>query len=232
MPWTQATNLSQHISQLTNLIQNRLLSYGKGDNSLLTWQNELENYKRINPHTTVEPNMIWKQNKDQLLYSYFRAKRTSDVTKVENPSKETEFTEKLNSADSTEFFIRKFKQYLVNQKVDQAFSQIERQMSQIERVSDFFSKLEETFRRMFEDGSLQIEFVRTSYEFYIKLSDGRQLTFDTLSEGFSALLSILMDLFTRIRSTRVNKSIKILSRAEKPSESVSNVNWRPSESLI
>lgn len=132
------------------------------------------------------------------LYSYFSAKRTSEVAKVESPSKETEFTEKMNSSDSTDFFIRKFKQYLVNQKVEQAFSQIEHQVSQIEQVDTFFKKLESAFRKMFDDEFMQIEFTRSNYEFYLLLSDGRRLTFDTLSEGFSALLSILMDLFMRV----------------------------------
>ncbi|SOD78738.1 AAA family ATPase [Spirosoma fluviale] len=135
---------------------------------------------------------------NQKLYSYFSAKRTSEVAKVESPSKETEFTERLNSWDSTDFFIRKFKQYLVNQKVEQAFSQIEHQIAQIEQIERFFKKLEEAFREMFDDKLMQIEFVRSNYEFYLKLSDGRRLTFDTLSEGFSALLSILMDLFMRV----------------------------------
>ncbi len=132
------------------------------------------------------------------IYSYFSAKRNSEVSKVEAPSKETEFTEKLNAPDSTDFFIRKFKQYLVNQKVEQAFSQIERQVVKIEQVDQFFKDLEGTLRKMFDDSSMQIEFVRSNYEFYLTLSDGRRLTFDTLSEGFSAVLSILMDLFTRV----------------------------------
>jgi len=140
----------------------------------------------------------WRLHIDNLLYSYFPAKRTSEVAKVDAPSKQTEFTEKLNTADSTQFFIRKFKQYLVNQKVEQAFSQIENQADQIEHVSLFFKGLEDTFRKMFADDAVSLEFIRSDYEFYIKLSNDRRVTFDTLSEGFSALLSILMDLFTRI----------------------------------
>lgn len=55
-----------------------------------------------------------------------------------------------------------------------------------------------SFRNIFEDNKLDLEFQQEDFEFFIKLSDGRKLTFDVLSEGFSALLSILMDLFTRV----------------------------------
>jgi len=58
--------------------------------------------------------------------------------------------------------------------------------------------LTNSFRNIFEDNKLDLEFQQEDFEFFIKLSDGRKLTFDVLSEGFSALLSILMDLFTRV----------------------------------
>ncbi len=141
---------------------------------------------------------VWGTQLNESVYSFFQAKRTSQTIQVNNPSKETDFTDKLNAPDSTDFFIREFKQYLVNQKVEQAFSQIESQVVKIEQVDQFFKDLESAFRKMFDDNSIRLEFVRSNYEFYLILSDGRRLTFDTLSEGFSAVLSILMDLFTRV----------------------------------
>lgn len=198
LPLTNAEHLGLHINILKTAIEQRIATDGIKDSSVLEWQFELDKYDRVYPYNSSETTFSWKQSKGVIVYSYFPAKRTSDVDNVEAPSKENEFIEKLNAADSTDFFIRKFKQYLVNQKVEQAFSQIENQTTRIGQVDKFFKILEDTFRKTFEDNLLRIEFIRSNYEFYLKLSDGRQLTFDTLSEGFSALLSILMDLFMRV----------------------------------
>ncbi|MCY7357087.1 MAG: ATP-binding protein, partial [Rudanella sp.] len=198
LPYTENQNLIQHIFDLEQLVKSRSVTHGLQDGIVHAWQNELKKFTTLTIFTSFDSDLIWKQNKNTLLYSYFQAERNGKVDKVEAPSKETEFSAKLNSPDSTEFFVRKFKQYLVNQKVEQAFSQIENQASQIEWVSQFFKKIEDTFRKMFADDAVSLEFIRSDYEFYIKLSNDRRVTFDTLSDGFSALLSIVMDLFTRV----------------------------------
>lgn len=197
-PLTSLPTLSEHIKQLKQLLFFREETYGSTDSTVLAFERELAKFSSITPIVNINPNAFWTSHKNNLLYSYFPAKRSSEVALVDAPSKETEFIEKINTSDSTEFFIKKFKQYLVNQKIEQAFSQLEQEESNLKHISQFFNELEKTFCKIFEDNLLKIEFIRSNYEFYINLSDGRKLTFDTLSEGFSALLSILMDLFTRV----------------------------------
>ena len=141
---------------------------------------------------------VWSTQLNESIYSFFQAKRKSQTLQVNNPSKESEFTDKLNAPDSTEFFISKFKQYLVNQKVEQAFSQINNQGEQVKSVNLFFDELKKSFNKLFEGSLDSIDFDHRSYEFYLHFIDGRRLTFDTLSDGSFALLSILMDLFIRV----------------------------------
>jgi predicted ATP-binding protein involved in virulence len=160
--------------------------------------NELYKYKRILPSTAINTEIFWQINKQLIVYSYFRAKRKGEALPVEAPSKETEFTSKFNSLDSTEFFISKFKQYLVNRKVEQAFSQIESKIQQVQNVQLFFDSLRDTLNKIFGGELKEIEFERSTYEFYLNLMDNRRLTFNTLSEGFSAFISIFMDLFMRV----------------------------------
>jgi predicted ATP-binding protein involved in virulence len=197
-----ASTISEHITNLKQFIQRHTSTEGAKHSFVIEYQQELERFSRLTPNHTNQSDEFWKKNKDLAVYSYFPAKRNSTVDNVSVPSSEIEFIEKLSSFDSTQFFISKFKQYLVNQKVEQAFGQLESEQDKITRISEFFKKLEDTFREVFDDKNLMIEFSRKNYEFYIILSDGRKLTFDTLSEGFSAFLSILMDLFTRVNLIR------------------------------
>lgn len=133
------------------------------------------------------------------IYSYLLPNRNSKVNDVKIPTKQEDFEKQLEEINnSTDFFIKNFKQYLVNKKVNQAFAQIENKYSEIEETNKFFKNLDEVFSKVFEDKNLKLEFVKDNYEFLIKLSDSRALTFDVLPDGFSAFLSILMDLFVRL----------------------------------
>lgn len=128
--------------------------------------------------------------------NFFKAKRQSQPNPVTTIVKETEFMENFRRIDDK--FTLLFKQYLVNRKIEQAFYQIENQKEKSDYIDVFFSTLTKHLRQIFEDENLQLVFQRENFEFFIRLSDGRQITFETLSEGFSALLSVLMDLFMRV----------------------------------
>jgi predicted ATP-binding protein involved in virulence len=162
----------------------------------------LRKYERLIPHWSLDISNFWQNHKNQCVYSHFLAKRISKVDQVDVPTKESEFSDSLNKPNSTEFFTVKFKQYLVNQKIEQAFNQIDNQFDKIEQSNLFFKQLEVCFRRVFEDNSMQIEFVRNNYEIFLNLSDGQRLTFNELPDGISALLNILMDLSTRVNLIR------------------------------
>ena len=155
-------------------------------------------FEIVNPSYKVAPGQLWLQNRKQFVYSYFRAKREIKTKSVETVTQESEFMNMLVAGDSSDNFIQQFKQYLVNKKVEQAFYQLEKQHDKSSLIDSFFNVLTTSFRYIFEDKKLELIFQRENFEFFIKLSDDRQLTFDVLSEGFSALLSILMDLFMRV----------------------------------
>lgn len=147
--------------------------------------------------TLMKPDEVFNLYRDKVL-SYFEAKRGYLTQKVEGPSKESDFISRINSADSTNYFTSTFKQYLVNKKIDQAFAQIDQRTEQVEIIQAFFETLRQRFSEIFGQRVEGIDFDHKKYEFYFNLQDGRCLTFDTLSDGVFALLSILMDLFIRV----------------------------------
>lgn len=91
-----------------------------------------------------------------------------------------------------------FKQYLVNQKVNQAFNQIDKNFRELDTVNDFFRNFEEVLRLVFNDPNIELVFLQKKYDFQIRLSNGNLISFDVLSEGYSSLISIFMDLLIRV----------------------------------
>lgn len=197
-PFTNSHNLRSHIGILKSFVSSKDKNSDQYRSNISAWRNELSKYENIIPHLIKNESIIFQNNKRNFIYSFFSAKRVSIVDNVDVPTKGIEFADKLTEPDSTDFFIRKFKQYLVNKKVEQAFNQIDNNVEAVKITETFFNDLTETFQRIFDDNNLSIEFKRNEYEFIIKISGDRELTFNLLSEGFSAFISILMDLFIRL----------------------------------
>ncbi|WP_046246243.1 AAA family ATPase [Hymenobacter terrenus] len=137
------------------------------------------------------------QLKSQLLLSFFEAARGIKVRDVTTVVQESELEARLTESKPNQSPAEFFKQYLVNKKVFQVFDTMEGKQEGAKQQEQFFTKLEETLAKIFEDPGTKLEFVRESFEFYINLSDGRRFTFNQLSAGFSAFLSILTELLMR-----------------------------------
>lgn len=127
---------------------------------------------------------------------YFEANRTTQVQNVTTVISDNQLKEQLAQTpypSPSEFF----KQYLVNKKVFQVFDAMDGKAEGAKQQELFFIELEKTLAEIFEDPGTKLEFVRENFEFYINLSDGRRFTFNQLSAGYSAFLSILTELLMR-----------------------------------
>jgi predicted ATP-binding protein involved in virulence len=136
--------------------------------------------------------------KGKSIFSFFVANRKANPNEVVTPTKGIDFSGQLILKDSTTFFTQQFKQFLVNKKVDQAFDQINNNREGVLRTEDFFIVLTKILRRFANDNSLKLIFENKQFEFYVTLKDGRKITFNQMSEGFSAFISILVDLLIRV----------------------------------
>lgn len=197
--WQNGIDANKQITILRASIQelSRPKNINQNPASAKDFIKKLQELEKINLNFTGS-SVKWYRNKSLIVYSYITANRKSKVDPVSTVAKEEDFTSKLTKNNSTEYFVSQFRQYLVNKKVSQAFDQLNNDLNKVKETDAFFDNLTSTFRSVFEDAGLELLFIRENFDFLIKLSDGRQLTFDTLSEGFSALLSILMDLFMRV----------------------------------
>jgi len=183
----------QGISRLKGTIQANLTHPGRP-----VWEKEIEEYNDlILKHLTGSEEFLIKEQ-NNYIFSHFRAHRKVELKVVSTVTKEDEFITGLKKQNTSEDFISQFKQYLVNKKVYEAFDFMNSKEESINQSKRFFEKLTDTLRVIFKDQNLTLEFVQESFEFYLQLSDKRRVTFNQLSEGFSAFLSIIMDLMMRV----------------------------------
>ena len=195
------------VEYLTGLIINN-----KDHASISTWESEIKQWKDININFSTREDInqiIHELRKLDYILSFFKAHRKVDLIEVKTVTTEAEFTDLFlkpqNYGQDTEAFIKLFKQYLVNKKVYQAFDLMDSNSEGADQNSIFFENIVNTLREIFHDKQLELKFVRENFEFFLKLSDGREVTLDQLSEGFSAFLSIIMDLLMRTDLIRKQK---------------------------
>jgi predicted ATP-binding protein involved in virulence len=153
-------------------------------------------------HSEILP-LVFNVRKE-IVYSFLSPQRNSKVNNVSVPTKQDDFKEQLEKhyTKSSDYFISNFMQFLVNKKVSQAFAQLENNQEEINQINVFFDSLESSFRKIFEDTKLKLNFNKDALKITFTLGDGRELSFNDLSDGVSALLSIIMDLFLRVELIR------------------------------
>jgi predicted ATPase len=138
------------------------------------------------------------QSKSQTVIAFFEATRKVQVQDVSTVTKETDLAAQLTQNNPQNSPAALFKQYLVNKKVFQVFEVMEGNQALAQQEAQFFTELEKLLADIFAYPALKLEFVRENFEFYIHLAKGRRVTFNQLSAGFSAFLSILTDLLLRV----------------------------------
>ena len=137
-------------------------------------------------------------NHNHIVNAFFQTRREVHVADVHSVISEQMMEYNALSVGQGGDLVSSFKQYLVNKKIFQVFDAMEGRNDAALQQEKFFTDLEAYFRDIFQDPGIKLEFVRESFEFYINISNGRRITFNQLSAGFSAFLSILMDLLMRV----------------------------------
>jgi predicted ATP-binding protein involved in virulence len=162
--------------------------------------NQSENKLTISKSTEIifDKNNSFKDYKGKSIFSYLKAtNREANPKEVVTPTRETDFSDQLVLSGSTDYFRQQFKQYLVNKKVQQAFRQLDNKIDGVKIIQLLFEKFIKILKRFFEDDGLTLTFKNENYEFYIELSGGRHITFNQMSDGFAAFITILVDLLIR-----------------------------------
>ncbi|MDO7847849.1 AAA family ATPase [Hymenobacter sp. M29] len=134
----------------------------------------------------------------QIVIALFEATRKIQLKEVVTVAREDALEAQIAQPQAGQSPAEFFKQYLVNKKVFQVFDAMDGKREGAKQQELFFAKLEDTLAKIFEDPATKLEFIREKFEFYISLSDGRRFTFNQLSAGFSAFLSILTELLMRV----------------------------------
>lgn len=93
---------------------------------------------------------------------------------------------------------QEFIQYIVNLKADRSFAKDDNDNETVLKIDNWFSNFESNLFKLFENEKMQLQFDRKRYNFNIIENDKEPYTLNQLSDGYSAILSIVTELIMRM----------------------------------
>lgn len=208
----------QYIQDDLKRNQNSLSQIGPADSLYLHYTKQIEILKpqleeAKNPSLEIiqlDEFILEYQNFTAIL-STFEAMRKSDIIKpssVTNVDKlreqDKKITQQRNRNQNTSSI---FEEFLVSNIANQAFSEstkINNDPKEAKRIEKWFNKIEMDLQNLFEDEHLQFKFDSNSFIFKIHQPNKEPYTLQTLSSGFSSIMSIYADLITKVSLRFIN----------------------------
>ena len=137
-----------------------------------------------------------KYHTGEFLLAFFDSKRHTDLSVPKGIDKVT-LKKKygLNEKANIDFI-----QYIVNLKADRSFARDDNENEIVKKIDEWFSQLENRLKSIFDDQNLNLKFDRETYNFNIVSGTGEPFNFNTLSDGYSAIISIISELLLRMEA--------------------------------
>lgn len=189
----------EKIDNNININPNNLIERQQINDTIMSLKNSISKYEDgLSLKINDDLNISNKYDEGELILAYFDAKRDSKV--IIPKSVPTVELEKKYSIDAD--IDKKFLDYLVYLKTQQSFARNEDDMEIVEDIGKWFDKFENSLKDLFDDNSIKLKFDYRKLNFKIH-QDGREdFGLNELSDGFSAVLDIVMNLILRMEKTR------------------------------
>lgn len=156
----------------------------------------LEGFGGIEVGFTESHKISTEATEGKFLIAFFDAKRMTNL-QIPNGINKVTLKKKYPSSDKAN---KSFIQYIVNLKAERSFARDDGEDGEVKRIDRWFESFENSLQDIFEDDSLHLIFDRKNYNFKLKTSTREPFSLTELSDGHSAILSIVTELILRMES--------------------------------
>jgi predicted ATP-binding protein involved in virulence len=166
-------------------------------NQLEIYQNWYANFGGTKIDFSNSDDAISEKGKSgEFLLAFFDSKRHTSLT-IPQGIKKVSLKKKYGLAEKAS---PSFIQYIVNLKADRSFARDDEETETVTKIDEWFCQFENRLKTLFDDDDLKLKFDRKSYNFNIESGQGEPFNFNTLSDGYSAIISIVSELLLRMEA--------------------------------
>ncbi|HAT3648708.1 AAA family ATPase [Raoultella ornithinolytica] len=200
------TSKKYHLDKISEY-RNQLPLHPKGSDTQKYVLNIIETYKKyisdienIKITTNDRPAKITLSKTIKPLLRYYTADRKSAIQKPDavmslGTLRDDEFNKSFDSNAGEQF-----ENFLVSNKTYQShLIAIENNNEAAHKIKIWFDKIQEDLQSLFEDKNLKLIFNLQEQRFYIQQHEKEKFTFQSLSSGQSAIMSIYADLVMKVQ---------------------------------
>lgn len=98
---------------------------------------------------------------------------------------------------------KEFIQYIVNLKADRSFAKDDNDIDTVSKIDKWFLDFEENLFKLFDSSTMKLQFDRKVYNFNVIEDSKEPYNLNQLSDGYSAILSIVTELIMRMEEHKV-----------------------------
>ena len=140
-------------------------------------------------------NLIRKYQDGNFIIAFYEAHRTiKNLQEPKNPTK-PELQDKWGIKQTT---TQEFLNFLADLKIQEALARNEKLDAEANQINKWFVNFEQLLGKIFQEKALKLAFNYKDYSFKI-LTKGKEFKFTELSDGFAAVLDIVVDLILKMQ---------------------------------
>ncbi len=163
---------------------------GERETAFRNCQNELD--IKLNNKIDTIPRLA---EKNHYILAYYGAAR---VFQADQP-KQIEKVQLRDYYDLTEFPRKEFVKYLLDWKMTEMLARNKNKTEKADEIQEWFEKLEQLLKKIFDDETVILEFDEDTFEFHIMQQGKEPFGFNTLSSGYQAVFDIILDIMMRMQ---------------------------------
>lgn len=139
--------------------------------------------------------LIYSYQKGDFIMAFYEAARKVKMDEPNNPTKPVLANHAPIRKTSTDQFLN----FLSDLKIQEALARNENQIKDADEINKWFVDFTGILHQIFQDNDLCLKFNYKDYSFHI-LSHGKKFKFTELSDGYAAILDIVVDLILKMQS--------------------------------
>lgn len=181
---------------LDNISDNTILGVRKvGEKLDISIEHQQIDMTEINLDFLNAPELIYSYQNGDFIMAFYEAARKVKMFEPKNPTKPVLVNRAPIRITSTDQFLN----FLSDLKIQEALARNENQINDADEINKWFIDFIGILHQIFQDDDLHLKFNYKDYSFRI-LSHGKEFKFTELSDGYAAILDIVVDLILKMQS--------------------------------
>lgn len=181
---------------LDNISDNTILGVRKvGEKLDISIEHQQIDMMEINLDFLNATELIYSYQNGDFIMAFYEAARKVKMDEPRNPTKPVLANHAPIRKTSTDQFLN----FLSDLKIQEALARNENQINDADEINKWFVDFTGILHQIFQDNDLCLKFNYKDYSFHI-LSHGKKFKFTELSDGYAAILDIVVDLILKMQS--------------------------------